>query len=147
MALTHRTAMTDLAAGAYSALSTSTFTTSAPVFRVYVPESQTAPYAVLQNFTEAAGWQSMGQPAKDCTFQLHVVSQSRGEVEANGILNTGVGILLRGFFGSTEAALTVANHTLLLMEFEGSDGFEEDDLGVLQYHRVGRFRAQLDQST
>jgi hypothetical protein len=147
MALTHRTAMTDLAAGAYAALSTATFTTAAPIFRVYVPEGQTTPYAVLQAFTEGHGWDTMGQPAKDCTFQLHVVSQSRGEVEASAILNTGIGILMRGFQGSTEAALTVANHRLCLMDYEGSDGFEEDDLGVLQFHRVGRFRAQLDQST
>ena len=147
MALTHRTAMTDLAAGVYAALSTATFTTAAPIFRVYVPEGQAPPYAVLQNFAEMPGWESMGTPAKDCTFQLHVVSRSRGEAEANGILNTGVGILCRGFFGSTEAPLTVDNHRVLTVAYEGSDGFEEDDLGVLQFHRVGRFRVQLDQST
>jgi hypothetical protein len=145
MALTHRTAMTDLAAGAYAALNTSTFTALAPIFRVYVPEAQTCPYAVLQNITENPGWVSMGTPAKDCTFQLHVVSQSRGEVEANAILSAGVGLLMRGFFGSTETPMTVANHKVLNVEYEGSEPFEEDDLGVLTFHRIGRFRVQLDQ--
>ena len=145
MSLTHRTAIADLAAGAYAALNSTTLTSLAPVFRVYVPEGQTCPYAVLQNFTENPGWESMGQPAKDCTFQLHVVSQSRGEVEASDILNAGIGLLMRGFFGSTEAPMTVANHKVLNVEYEGSDGFEDDESGVLAFHRVGRFRVQLDQ--
>ena len=147
MSLTHRTAVSDVAAGAYAALSTSTLTSLAPVFRVYVPEGQTCPYAVIQGVTEAPGWQTMGQPAKDCTFQLHAVSQSRGEAEADSIVSAGVGILMRGFFGSTGTPMTVANHKVLLVEYEGSDGFEEDESGVLTFHRVGRFRVQLDQST
>jgi hypothetical protein len=147
MALTHRSAVSDLAAGAYTVLSTATFTALSPIFRVYVPQGQTCPYTVLQAFTENPGWETMGQPAKDCTFHLHVVSQSRGEMEAVGILSAGVGLLLSGFFGSTGARMTVPNHRLLNMEFEGSDGFEEDESGILTFHRVGRFRAQLDQST
>jgi hypothetical protein len=147
MGVTHRTAATDLAAGAWSMLSTATFTALAPIFRVYVPEGTTCPYAVIQNVTETPGWQTMGTPAKDCTFQLHVVSQSRGEVEANNILDAGVGILMRGFLGSTGTALTVANHAVMNVEYEGSDPFEEDDEGVLTFHRIGRFRVQLDQST
>jgi hypothetical protein len=150
VSLTHRTAVKDLAAGVYAALSTSTFTALAPIFRVYVPDGQVKPYAVLHNFTEnrSGDFESMGSPTKDCTFQIDVVSQSRGEAEASDILNAGVGIVMRGFFGSTEAPLTVANHRLLLMEYEGSDGFSEaDDAGVEEFHRVGRFRAQLEQST
>lgn len=147
MALTHRTAVKDLTAGVYSALSTSTFTALAPVFRVYVPDGTTAPYAVVQSVTEVPGWETMGQPAKDCTFQLHVVSQSRGEAEALDILDAGIGILMRGFHGSTGAALTVSNHRLMLMEYEGSEGYEDDEAGVITFHRIGRFRAQLDQST
>jgi hypothetical protein len=146
MALTHRTAMTDLAAGVYAALNSTTLTALAPIFRVYVPEGQPAPYAVIQNLTENPGWESMGTPAKDCTFQLHVLSQSRGETEANAILSAGVGLLMRGFFGSTETPLTVANHRVLNVEYEGSEPFEEDDLGVLTFHRVGRFRVQLEQA-
>lgn len=150
MAITHRSAAKDLSAGVYSALSTSAFTALSPVFRGYVPQNTTCPYSVVQSVTENPGWETMGQPAKDCTFQLHVVSQSRGEAEAADILTAGVGILLRGYLGSTAAAvLTVANHTVCLVEYEGSDGYEDDqdETGVLSFHRVGRFRVQLEQST
>jgi hypothetical protein len=147
MALTHRTAATDLAAGVWSALSTSTFTALAPVYRVYVPPGTTCPYAVVQGVNESQGWHTMGTPAKDMTFQLHVVSQSRGEVEANAILDAGVGILMRGYLGSTASGFTVANHKVMNVEYEGSEPFEEDDEGVLTFHRLGLFRVQLDQST
>lgn len=147
MAITHRTAANDLSAGLYAALSTSTFTAHAPIFRGYVPDGTAAPYAVLQNITEAPGWEAFGSPAKDCTVQLHVVSQSRGEVEAVEILDAGIGILMRGFHGSTEAGFSVANHKVLHVEYEGSEPYEDDEAGVLTFHRVGRFRVQLDQST
>ena len=146
MSITHRTAAKDLAAGVYAALSTSTFTALAPIYRVYVPPDQPAPYAVVQNITEAPGWETMGQPAKDCTFQLHVVTQARGEAQAADILDAGIAILMRGQFGNlTIPTFNVANHRVLLVEYEGSDGYDEDETGIAAYHRVGRFRVQLDQ--
>jgi hypothetical protein len=47
----HRSAASDLAAGAWAMLSTATFTGLAPIFRVYVPEGTTCPYAVIHFFT------------------------------------------------------------------------------------------------
>lgn len=148
MGVTNRSAVGDLAAAAYDRLSTSTFTALSPIFRSFVPQKTTCPYSVIQNFTENPGWETPRDPAKDCTFQLHVVSQSRGEVEAVGILSAGVGILMRGWQGATGDRLTVANHQVGLLEYEGSEGYEEeDDASVLTFHRVGRFRVQLCQST
>ena len=147
MALTHRSAVKDLTAGVWAALNTTGFTSLAPIYRVYVPDGTTAPYAVLQNVTEAPGWETMGQPAKDCTFQLHVVSQSRGEAEAADILTAGVGIVLQGFFGSTATAFSVTNHRVLQVAYDGSDGYDDDEAGVVTFHRIGRFRVQLEQST
>lgn len=155
MSLTHRSAVKPLAAGLYAALNTTAFTGAttgtSPIFRSYVPEGQRPPYAVLQNFTEnvSPDFAAMGSPAKDVTFQLHAVSQARGEAEACDVLDAGVGIVMRGWFGSTATvSVSVANHRLLLLEYEGSEGYEDlDDAGVETFHRIGRFRAQLEPST
>lgn len=147
MGVSHRSAVKDLGSALYTALSTTTFTALSPVYLTYAPPNAAMPYTVIQSITETPGWECMGSPAKDCSFQLHVASRGRGEAEAADILTAGAGIVMRGWMGSTGTRLTVANHTVGLMEFEGSDGYDEDVSGFLTFHRVGRFRVQLCQST
>jgi len=146
--ITHRSAAKDVAVGVFNHLnSTSAFEYAARLFRTYVPQGTTAPYVVVQNITENDGWSTPRNPAKDCTFQVRVVSQQRGEAEAADILSAAIGRVMSGWGGDTGARMAVPNHTVPLLEFEGSEGFEEDIGGTLTFTRVGRFRVQVCQST
>ena len=148
MGITHRSAAKDLGAGLYAHLNSTAFAYASRVFRSYVPQGTTCPYVVVQAVTENDGWACFGAPAKDCTFQVRVVSQSRGEAEAAEIVSATVGRVMTGWDGDTGGRMTVANHTVGLLAYEGSDPYDElDDAGVQTFHRVGRFRIHLCQST
>ena len=137
---TAQSALVPIATAIYGALTGSTgFTGLAPLFND-VPEGQGRPYVVIENFTEAP-WNTMHEYGKSCTFQLHVVSEAKGDQEAFNILNAGIGVLDYKKFN-------VTNHQMVQCKYEGMHHWSEEAIaGVKVRHAVGLFRVDVTQST
>lgn len=139
MAVTHRTAIGDVASGAFAALSSSGLTGLCGLYKFRVPQGTACPYVVLNNFTEVRQ-DCMQAPGKDLTFQAHIVSQSAGS-EPFTILSKAISLL------HYSTSIAVGSHAVMAVQYENCDAFDEDVDGILTRHAVGLFRAQVWQST
>jgi uncharacterized protein DUF3168 len=105
-----------------------------------VPQGTAAPYTVLENFTEAP-WNTMREYGKTVTFQLHTVSQARGDQEGFRIQSAARTVLDYQKFATT-------SHQMVQCKFESGDHWKEEAIGgVITRHHVSIYRVDVWQST
>ena len=136
---THRSGIKVLGDAVYALLNVAGFT-ALSTGGVYndVPQGTALPYTMFGNFIETR-WDSMGQPGKQITFDVHVVSQFEGDKEATEIASKAIELL-------HYQRPTVSGHTCVVIQYEQTVMFEELVNGILTRHHVAMFRALLDQT-
>jgi hypothetical protein len=135
---TAQSALLPLPTAIYGVLTATVAFTALSALYNDVPQGTPAPYTLLENFTETP-WNTMREYGKDCTFELHVVSQARGDQEAIGILNAARAPLDYQTFAVTGFRLVECKYV------SGDHWKEEAIAGVITRHHTHLYRVRLTQ--